>query len=297
MEGTQCPICGKHLTGTVEETTHHVNLCIDNSQSLDLIGNLFTNELNAATVGGTRKFGYCPVCYKLTGVTAQHIKSCGKSKGIETKELIVMCAPDPMEDFGKKGKGGKKGNQGKTKKELDNNPFGPGCTKECDADPKKASNGGSKLKQPTEFLFKPTKPSQAKKLIAPKEKKPRKTKPKVTAVRKGKVNSNQLILQPSKSGLILKMGKPIGISKGELFKLSEEEKQEIIKKRIENILSNTIHPNNCISTYFQTDLPVSWTKASLTCSKLNFIVEGFERFCSIEKFQESPTKCSDDIQK
>ena len=274
---TQCPVCGKNLEGSFEATTSHVNMCMDNKESLDAIGNIFSSEIASAALDGKRTFKYCPICYKLSGVNAKHIKSCGKFKGIDTRELIRMCETEPEAAKATNSKSTKAAKSKATKKAKDS-PFGPGCTKEVDDDPKKSLNQ-PKTKQPSEFLFKPKKPPKPRKQVEKKEKEPVARKRKTKAV-KGKVDLNQSILQPSTSGLMIKLTKPIGISSGELTKLSIKEKKERIRNRIALIMSRIICPNNFVSTYFQNELPYSWTLSSLNNNQIKYVVDGFERFCS-----------------
>lgn len=173
---TQCPICGKTLDGSFEATTTHVNMCMDDKQSLESIGNIFTQELASAALDGKRDFKYCPICYKLTGVSASHIKSCGKLKGINARELIRMCEYEPHVDS--KAPGSKSTKTPRSKSTKKNSPFGPGCTK-LDVDPKNLSNQ-PRTKQITEFLFKPKKPSKPRKPVEKKEKEPGKYRRKGT---------------------------------------------------------------------------------------------------------------------
>lgn len=39
-EPTQCPVCGKTLQGSVDLITQHVNMCIDDNESVNYIKKL-----------------------------------------------------------------------------------------------------------------------------------------------------------------------------------------------------------------------------------------------------------------
>uniref|UniRef100_T1K4I2 Uncharacterized protein n=1 Tax=Tetranychus urticae TaxID=32264 RepID=T1K4I2_TETUR len=91
---TQCPVCGKNLDGSFAATTRHVNMCMDDKQSFKAI-DVLSSKITSAVIDGKRTFKYCPICFKLTKVTAKHLKSCRRVKGIDTKDLISLCETEP----------------------------------------------------------------------------------------------------------------------------------------------------------------------------------------------------------